>query len=565
MSNDIGQGLVKRLDKLIDRRRLFEKDWTDCADYILPRKAVIIRGLVVGTTTTTKLYSSTAIKANADLASAMQGALTNAAIRWFKLKFPFTELNDDPEASAWLEDVSNRMFLFIQQSNFDAEVNEAYLDLGAFGTSCTFLDWDPQGVRLRYKSLTIGEYVIAEGADSRVNLVGRKTEMTLSQLRKQFGDEVVSTVDRMRKALEDGQLDMRFNIIHWVGPRPEDRQDPRKADIDKTKRPWAEFYVSVEDNNAVILDEGGYFEFPWLVARWSKNANEEYGRGPGHTALPDVKTLNRARQLKFRHWSKVIDPPMQAVEEGVIGEISMIPSSVNFVRELDQLKPIEVGGQPQISQINEAELIQQIKEVFFSDLVNLPPAQGTPMSATEAAQRFELMERKLGPTIGRLKTELLQPNIDRVFGLMLREGFIPDPPQSVVQFFQEQGNVDLQVEFEGPLERAQQQSDLVAVERAYASIGPIAGVRPEVLDVLDHDAITVFVAKSAGLPSHFVIPEEVVSEVREQRAKAEQEAQQAALAAEQGKAAKAGAGAVREITQAGIDVPGLTDGAPNVG
>jgi len=557
MSHDIARNLVKRHDKLVDRRRLFEKEWTDCADYILPRKAMVLRGLQAGAITTTRLYSSTAIKANADLASAMQGALTNAAIRWFKLKFPFEELNNDPDASAWLEDVSNRMFIFIQQSNFDAEVNEAYLDLGAFGTSCTFLDWDPQSVKLRYKTLTIGEYVIAEGREGRANLVGRKYEMTVSQLRKQFGDEVVNQVERIKKNIEIGDMDSRHPILHVVGPRPEERQDPRKADVDPTKRPWAEYYISTEENHAIVLFEGGYHEFPWLVARWSKNANEEYGRGPGQTSLPDVKTLNRARQLKFRHWSKIIDPPLLALEEGTIGEISLAPSSLNFVRELDALKPIEVGGQPQVTQINEAELIQAIKEVFFSDLVNLPPIQGTPMSATEAAQRFELMERKLGPTVGRLKSELLQPNIDRVFGLMQREGFIPDPPSSVIQFFQGQESVDMQVEFEGPLERAQQQSDLVAVERAYGALGPIAQLKPEILDVLDHDALAVFTAKSAGLPNHFILPEEEVAATREARAKAEEEAQKAALAAEQGKGMKSAAGAVRELSQAGVELPGL--------
>jgi len=102
MSNDAARGIVKRHDRLVDRRRLFEKDWTDCADYILPRKAMVLRGLQAGAVTTTRLYSSTAIKANADPASEMQGALTHAAIRWFKLKFPLEELNNDPDASAKL-------------------------------------------------------------------------------------------------------------------------------------------------------------------------------------------------------------------------------------------------------------------------------------------------------------------------------------------------------------------------------------------------------------------------------------------------------------------------------
>lgn len=555
MDNPLALGLIKKFDRAETRRQQYEKDWRHIGDYIHPRKSLLLRKATAGSTISARLYSSTAIKANHDLASAMQGALTNAAIRWFKLSFPFKELNDEPEAAAWLEDVSDRMFLMVQHSNFAAEINEAYLDLGAFGTSATFVDWDIDKARLRFKTITIGEYIIGEGRDGKVNFLGRKYEMTLQQIVDQFGRDNPNLTTRMRSNLDTGSMDERFEILHIIGWRKLEEQDPRTADIDATKRPWAEFYVTYGEGEKAVLFQGGYFEMPWMVARWSKNGNEEFGRGPGHVSLPDVKTLNRARQLKFRHWSKVIDPPMQAVEEGVIGEISMTPSSINYVRDMDMIKPIEVGGQPQVTQVNEAELIQQIKEIFFSDLVNLPPIQGTPMSATEAAQRFELMERKLGPTVGRLKSELLTPTVERIFGMMLRAGFIPPPPASVILFFQQNGKIDMQVEFEGPLERAQRQSDLVAVEKTYASLGPIAQVRPEVLDVLDHDSIAVYVARAAGLPAHFIVPPEQVQQVRQERAEMEAKLQQMQMAESATKSMKAGAGSIRELKQAGVEIP----------
>jgi len=547
MAHEIAERLLKRYEHMVEHRSLWEKEWEDIADYVLPRKSFMLRGLTTGSRVATKLYSSAAIKANEDLASTIQGTLTNAAIRWFKLRFPLIDLNDDPSASEWIETVSNTMFEAIQQSNFDAALNESYLDIGAFGTACTFVDWDNERDKLRFKTLTIGGYAISEDKGERIDTVGRRFKMTARAMKQKWSEGKLP--ENILKRIEANQLEEQFEVLHMVGPREDHTIDPRRERVDPLQRKWGEFYVAIDGK--VILSEGGFHEFPYLVPRWSKNSGEFYGRGPGHIALPDIKTLNRARQLKFRQWAKTIDPPMQALEDAAIGQIRLAPSSLNFVKEKDAITPIETGGKFDVARVNELELVQAIKEVFFSDLVNLPPVQGTPMSATEAAQRFELMERKLGPVVGRLKSEMLEPMIDRVFGLMARKGLLPPPPPLVIQTFREAGT-DLQVEFEGPLERAQRMSDLVSVERFYATVAPIAAVRPEVLDVPDHDAITRFVAKTVGLPAHFINPPELVEEARQARAEAEQAAIQAEQAKTLADAAKSGAQAGATLAESGI-------------
>jgi hypothetical protein len=305
------------------------------------------------------------------------------------------------------------------------------------------------------------------------------------------------------------------------------------------------------DNEQHIIERGGFYEFPYAVPRWSKNADEEYGRGPGHDALPDIRTLNRVKKLSLQALAKALAPPLLVLEDAVVGSVRMLPSSLNVVRELDAIKPLDSGVKFDVSSFDQAELRLQIREIFFSDLTTPSPVQGTPMSATEILQRFEMNQQKLGPVMGRLKSEMLQFIILRTYGIMIRAGAIEPPPPAVTEFFQEQGAIDLEIKYEGPLERAQQASDLVAVERAYSQILPISQVRPEVLDILNHDDIARRSAEVSGLPNQFILSKEVVASIRKQRAQLREQLMLAEEAERAGKTAKSIAQAGKAVAEAG--------------
>ena len=122
-------------------------------------------------------------------------------------------------------------------------------------------------------------------------------------------------------------------------------------------------------NPKILISEGGYHEFPGMVPRWLKTSFEDYGRGPGHTAYPDIRSLNKARELGFKAWAKDIDPPMTAENGGVIGTIRLRPGGVTTVRRHDALKPFSSGAKHDVSSIKEAELKESIRQIFHIDMV----------------------------------------------------------------------------------------------------------------------------------------------------------------------------------------------------
>jgi hypothetical protein len=241
------------------------------------------------------------------------------------------------------------------------------------------------------------------------------------------------------------------------------------------------------------------------------------------TAMPDVKSLNKARQLLFRAWGKAIDPPIKVLDDGVIGSVKLTPSGLNVVRDMNALDTLRNEGRFDVSQIEESKLRESIQRIFFTDQLQLQQ-NGPQMTATEVQIRFELMQRLLGPTFGRMMSELLTPLVRRVFGILWRTGMIPPLPPVLEKI----GIANIEIEFEGPLSRAQRSQDVLAIERWFTINTPLLTLDPTVIDVLNRDNIAKDSAHVIGMRPTWLNSPEEIAEIRGQR---EEQAKQEKMAA----------------------------------
>lgn len=77
-----------------------------------------------------------------------------------------------------------------------------------------------------------------------------------------------------------------------------------------------------------------------------------------------------------------------------------------------------------------------------------------------------------------------------------------------------------------PLARAQKLEDVTAVERLGANVAQLSQVSPEVVDLVDTDEATRVVADALGVPAKVIRSAADVTSLRDQRARAQQQAQQ---------------------------------------
>lgn len=124
----------------------------------------------------------------------------------------------------------------------------------------------------------------------------------------------------------------------------------------------------------------------------------------------------------------------------------------------------------------------------------------------------------LGPVLERLNDELLDPLIDRVFGIMLRQGAIPEPPRAL------QGQ-EIRVEYISVMAQAMKMVGLSSVERLLGFVGNLAGANPSVLDKIDGDAAVDAYAEMVGAPPGIVVGADVVTKIRQEREQAAAQAQ----------------------------------------
>ena len=169
-----------------------------------------------------------------------------------------------------------------------------------------------------------------------------------------------------------------------------------------------------------------------------------------------------------------------------------------------------------------------IRENFFVD--QLMTIQGQNMTATEVMQRTEEKMRLLGPVLGRLQSELLQPLITRSFNLLFKNKKFPQAPDVI-------GEQDIEIEYVSPLAKAQKTQELSSIMRGIEIFGSLQNVAP-VFDYLDIDGLVNHIKDVLGLPAKVMRSTAEVNEMKEQ--KQQEQIQQAELQQAQQVAESAG-------------------------
>tara|TARA_R110000803_G_scaffold12045_4_gene35302 strand:- start:15 stop:1604 length:1590 start_codon:yes stop_codon:yes gene_type:complete len=501
---DFIKSLVKRYESLKTRRDNWDTHYQELADYMLPRKADIVRRRSRGEKRMEMIFDGTALQAVDLLSASLHGMLTSGATPWFHLDLKDNDIGNDDEVREWLQDTSKRMMRAFSHSNFETEIHEMYVDLVVFGTGCMFVEMDDKD--LRFSTRHISEFYVQENQFGIVDTVFRLYRLPARQAVQRFGIDNVS--DFILKKFKD-RPDDEIDLLHAVVPRI--NRDPDKRD--NKNMPFASFYIDMQTK--MLLSESGFQEFPYIVPRFLKATGETMGRSPAMTALPDVKMLNLMSKTIIQAAQKQIDPPLLVPDDGFLLPIRTQPGGLNFFRSgtREMITPLNTGANIPIGLSMEEQRRTAIRSAFYVDQLL---SGGSPnMTATEVVQRQEERMRVIGPVLGRLMNEMLRPLIDRVFALMLRENMLSQPPEMI------QGR-DVDIEYVSPLARAQKSSSLNSTMKALEILMPLAQTIP-VGDHIDADGLVRHVTEALGVPKTALKSDREVRQIREERAAQQQQ------------------------------------------
>jgi hypothetical protein len=255
----------------------------------------------------------------------------------------------------------------------------------------------------------------------------------------------------------------------------------RKVEVDGYK-----IVVFSKDGNHMLV-ERDQESSPWVVFRWSVRPGEVMGRGPCIVALSDVKTINKTKELLLQSGSMAVAGAYTVADDGIINinnirvrpgaliPVSTNPGGVNG----PTIAPLPKAGDVNVGQIILSDVKASINSMMFADPIG--PVDLPVKTATEVAFRQQELAKRIGSAFGRLQQEFVIPLINRLLFIL------EDLDMVDLNQFRIDGRV-IDIEHISPLAQAQDQEQLVAIERYLGlmmnTFGPeatMATVKPKMI------------------------------------------------------------------------------------
>lgn len=497
---ELASELMREFNQISGRRGIWERHWETVAQKVLPYYSTTFYSqgnMVPGQQRGQEQFDVTANLALWKFAAAMESMLTPANSQWHRLRPINADLMKVRNVALWFDQVNDLLFRYrySAHSGFQAQQHDGYVGIGAFGTSCLFVDEfnDPTrpGVKgLRYRNVHLGELFFATNFQGQVDKVYRRFKMTLRQIAQKWGEDrlpfnytSILKVDPEREVF----------VVHIVKPNTD--FVPGRMDA-KGKRFSSHYLLK---DTETLLHSGGYRCMPYATARYITAPGEIYGRSPAMNVLPAIQTLNEEKKILIKQGHRVVDPVLLAHDDGVMDGFSLKPGALNYggvnaqgqklVHTLDTGN-VAVGKEmidDERAAINDAFLVS-----LFQILVETPQ-----MTATEVLERAREKGALLSPTMGRFQSESIGPMIEREFDLLMWQGLLPPAPRELME-----AGGEYRVEYDAPLNRAMRAESASGIMRTFQWAAEMAAQTQDasIMDWFDTDAIIPELADVNGAP-----------------------------------------------------------------
>lgn len=501
--------ILKRSTTAFNRKQNWRSIYQDCYEFALPQRNLYdgsFESGVGGSRKMSRVFDSTAIHSTQRFANRLQSGLFPPYGRWMRLE-PGSDIpaNRRIEAQAALDIYCDKFFSIIRQSNFDLAMGEFLLDL-CVGTATMMVQAGDKNNPVTYTS--VPEYLVAfeEGANGIPGNSYRKMRQKVETIQQTWRDaELTPELQRM---LED---------------KPTEEVELLDATMyDASNDSWHYCVIYGKGRDQAKIVERNLRMSPWVISRYMKLAGEVMGRGPLVSAMPDIKTLNKTKELLLKNASLAIAGVYTAADDGVLNPqtVRIVPGAIipvarNGGPQGESLKPLQRAGDFNVTQLVVNDLQMNIKKMLLDD--SLPPDNMSARSATEIAERMKELATNLGSAFGRLISETMVPIVAKTMQIMDEEGLI-DLPLKI-------NGLEIKVVPISPIAQAQGMGDIEKILQWYqisAQLGPEAALtgKPE--------AISDYIADQLGVPAAVrATPQE-----REQKMQAMQQQQAMAMMAQ---------------------------------
>ncbi len=461
-----------------------------------------------GETKMEKVFDSTGMMAVNGFVNRMQSSLTPSFTKWAELKAgPAIPPERKPEVNKILELVTDIIFSTLDSSNFSVAVGEMYYDL-AVGTGAMLVLEGDDEMPIKFITVPTANLSLDESESGQISGIYRDHKVVARAVIATFPDAKL-TSDLLEVIQDNPEKEIEFEeATYW-------------DDKDKLWR-----YEIIYKKDKIV--KRTYEVNPWIIVRWSKVAGEVMGRGPLLQALPDVKMLNKAKELLIRSAQLNIFGVYTVADDGVtnpntikIAPNAMIQVARNAGPSGPSIAPLPRTGDFNAQAFMFEDLTQRINTLMLND--RLPPDAGPVRSATEIVERMKQLQVDTGAAFGRLVYEFVQKLLQRVIHVLENKNIITFGEGIRID------NMNVTTQILAPLAKAQgleEVNTIVNTDQVLKGIDPTGNLSQLTLNV---DEVGSYVADKLGVSPNLIRTEEQKQELKQQAAIAAQEMQQAEM------------------------------------
>ncbi|HEX4043256.1 MAG TPA: portal protein [Xanthobacteraceae bacterium] len=530
--------LESRMTMARSWRYSFLEHWSLCALYTNPRRSLwlsqggvdqpVPNAMVRGSPVNQAIVDPTPVYALQVCTAGLTNGLMSSSRPWFKLKPALSNIKIDRQGQLWFEEVEDRVYRVMAESNFYDCGVQMFKDLISFATSPMLIYEDVENI-INCQVPVVGEYFLFIGSNFRVEGFARLYVLTVSQLVEEFGlDDCPPQVSSLWEQ-KGASLDKEFIVAHMIEPNFAIQRTGEAKPVGRLKGNYTfrEHFWIYGLASAKPLSVRGFHELPVIAPRWQVNGNDPYGTDcPGMVTLGDNMQLQIETRRKAELLEKMVRPPLNAPPELKNQPSSILPGHVNYTNNTSNgMKPVfEVDAQALPGITADLKDIQaRIKSGFFNDLFLMLAEATKDMTAYEVAQRQQEKLQVLGPVIERFQNEGASPAIRRIVSVMARKRLLPPMPPSLK-------GVPIHIEYISMLAMAQRALKTAGAERMLAVTEKVAPMYPDAPGLINFEKLLRNYNDDLGNSLELMNDDSAFADWKAMRAKAQQgqQAQQGA-------------------------------------
>ena len=475
---DKATSILKQYKEAQNTKDYWKDKFEEAYEYCLPNRESFYDE-APGQRRTDKIFDETAVVGVQEFASRLQAGITPTFARWAD----FQAGSEVPASQKQfinleLDKITDYVFEVLQQSNFNQEVHEAFMDL-AIGTGFMLVEEGDAVNPINFTAVPLPRVCLMNGPDGKIDAIYRTRVCKPNEI------NILYPKAKLPENFDPLKQKKQVKIIEAIYKIHEDNVEKYKM------------CVVLENPKHILFEEEyeGEGSNPYLVFRWNKASGEVYGRGPVFNAMGAIKTCNLTIELILQNAQMSVSGVYTYEDDGVINpdNISLVPGSLIPVAPGSKgLMPISAASNFDVAQLVLNDMRQNIKKALYMEALGKP--EGTPMTATEVSERMADLSRQIGSSFGRLQSEFINPSLKRIIRILVKQGRIDVPKVN---------GREVKISPRSPLAQAQHLQDVADVTRFNEIIAGTFG--PQMINVIVNQSETAkYLAEKMNLPEKLI-------------------------------------------------------------